>query len=107
MFTSSIASAQGWDLSKGAFPEEVEIDSSVAVGGGYGEGKYVAERVCFLLIATLGSSANLTAGPCKEWPSGNILPNWPNIRWNPEWSLVNIRLGPIYSQIKPETWRLT
>ena len=56
MFTSSIASAQGWDHSKGAFPEEVQIDPGVAVGGGYGEGKYVAERVsniCLLSTSLL------------------------------------------------------
>ncbi|KAF7329341.1 Acetyl-CoA synthetase-like protein [Mycena kentingensis (nom. inval.)] len=45
LFTSSIASAQGWDQRKGAFPEELQLDASVAVGNGYGEGKYVAERI--------------------------------------------------------------
>lgn len=45
LFTSSIASAQGWDNLKGPFPEEVQFDPSVAVGTGYGEAKYAAERV--------------------------------------------------------------
>lgn len=45
LFTSSIASSQGWDEAKGAFPEEVQYDASTAVGGGYGESKYVCERV--------------------------------------------------------------
>ncbi|KAF9236078.1 hypothetical protein BU15DRAFT_64353 [Melanogaster broomeanus] len=36
LFTSSISSAQGWDKSKGAFPEEVRYDASVAAGVGYG-----------------------------------------------------------------------
>jgi len=45
LFTSSISSAQGWDKSKGAFPEEVQYDASVAVGLGYGASKYVSERV--------------------------------------------------------------
>lgn len=45
MFTSSVASAQGWDPIRGVFPEVVQLDAGVAVGGGYGEGKYVAERV--------------------------------------------------------------
>lgn len=45
LFTSSIASAQGWDTSKGAFPEEVQHDASTALGGGYGEAKYICERV--------------------------------------------------------------
>ncbi|RDB20216.1 Non-canonical non-ribosomal peptide synthetase FUB8 [Hypsizygus marmoreus] len=45
LFTSSIASAQSWSRSKGPYPEEVIEDASIAVGGGYGEAKYVAERV--------------------------------------------------------------
>lgn len=46
LFTSTIGSAQGWDIVNGPFPEEVQYDSSTAVGGGYGEAKYVCERVC-------------------------------------------------------------
>ncbi|KAF7303443.1 Acetyl-CoA synthetase-like protein [Mycena indigotica] len=45
MFTSSIASAQGWDRTKGAFPEELQLDAGVAVGNGYGESKYISERI--------------------------------------------------------------
>ncbi|KAJ7604122.1 putative aminoadipate reductase [Roridomyces roridus] len=45
LFTSSIASAQGWDQSLGLFPEELQLDASVAVGNGYGEGKYASERI--------------------------------------------------------------
>ncbi|KAG6867684.1 hypothetical protein C0995_004653, partial [Termitomyces sp. Mi166 len=46
LFTSSISSAQAWPMSRGAYPEEVVGNPAFAVGGGYGEGKYVAERVC-------------------------------------------------------------
>lgn len=45
LFTSTIGSAQGWDATKGQFPEEVQYDPATAVGGGYGEAKYVCERV--------------------------------------------------------------
>lgn len=45
VFTSSIGSAQSWDRERGPFPEEVQFDPSVAVGSGYGESKYVCERV--------------------------------------------------------------
>jgi thioester reductase-like protein len=45
LFTSSVASAQSWDNLKGPFPEEVQLDPSVGVGAGYGEGKYTTERV--------------------------------------------------------------
>jgi len=45
IFTSSIASAFSWDQSRGPYPEEVVLDARYAVGDGYGESKYVAERV--------------------------------------------------------------
>ncbi|KAJ7144760.1 putative aminoadipate reductase [Mycena crocata] len=45
VFTSSISSAQGWDVGLGPFPEELQLDASVAVGNGYGESKYVSERI--------------------------------------------------------------
>lgn len=44
VFTSSVTSAQSWDQEKGLYPETVVDDAKYAVGGGYGEGKYVAER---------------------------------------------------------------
>ena len=50
LFTSSIGSAQSWDNANGPFPEEVQLDPSVAVGAGYGEGKYATERVSHILI---------------------------------------------------------
>ena len=52
LFTSSVASAQSWNQEKGLYPEEVVTDAGVAVGGGYGEGKYVAERVCLYSCAS-------------------------------------------------------
>ncbi|KAJ7488848.1 putative aminoadipate reductase [Mycena latifolia] len=45
LFTSSIGSAQGWDQKRGPFPEELQLDADVAVGSGYGESKYVSERI--------------------------------------------------------------
>lgn len=48
LFVSSISSAQAWDKAKGAVPETIIEDMSVAVGLGYGESKYAAERVCGL-----------------------------------------------------------
>ncbi|KAG6371116.1 hypothetical protein JVT61DRAFT_10658 [Boletus reticuloceps] len=45
LITSSIGSAQGWDNSKRPFPEEVQLDPSIAAGTGYGEGKYATVRV--------------------------------------------------------------
>ena len=45
LFASSISSVQAWGQSRGAVPEDIPADEGVAVGSGYGEGKYVAERV--------------------------------------------------------------
>jgi nucleoside-diphosphate-sugar epimerase len=44
-FASSVSSTQAWGQSRGAVPEDIHSDEGVAVGSGYGEGKYVAERV--------------------------------------------------------------
>ena len=51
LFTSSVASANSWDRTKGPYPEDVILNAEYAVGNGYGEGKYVAERVCHSLGA--------------------------------------------------------
>lgn len=45
LFTSSIAQAISWDMGRGPYPEEVLFDAQYAVGTGYGESKYVSERV--------------------------------------------------------------
>ncbi|KAF8154567.1 hypothetical protein B0H34DRAFT_661311 [Crassisporium funariophilum] len=45
LFTSSVASAYSWDQSRGPYPEEVVTDPRFAVGNGYGESKYVSERI--------------------------------------------------------------
>ncbi|KAJ3740205.1 acetyl-CoA synthetase-like protein [Lentinula detonsa] len=46
LFTSTISSAQSWNASKkGPYPEEVITDARHASGMGYGEAKYVSERI--------------------------------------------------------------
>ncbi|KIK64285.1 hypothetical protein GYMLUDRAFT_94733 [Collybiopsis luxurians FD-317 M1] len=45
LFTSSIASTQSWDVSKGSYPEEIVLDAKYALGSGYGESKYITERI--------------------------------------------------------------
>jgi len=60
LFTSSIGSAQGWDNLNGPFPEEVQLDPAVAVGAGYGEGKYATERASCAAITdkTIGTDTD-------------------------------------------------
>ena len=68
VFTSTIGTAQTWDHTKGAFPEELQLDPSTAVGTGYGGSKYVCERVrSDLLVAvrfvTVSRSAFYRSSP--------------------------------------------
>jgi nucleoside-diphosphate-sugar epimerase len=45
LFVSSAVMAQAWPSTKGAYPEEALDDPTWSVGTGYGESKYVTERV--------------------------------------------------------------
>jgi nucleoside-diphosphate-sugar epimerase len=57
LFTSSIASAQAWNQCLGNYPEEHVDDVQYARGTGYGESKYVAERVgLHFFLAQLANS---------------------------------------------------
>ncbi|KZP33045.1 acetyl-CoA synthetase-like protein [Athelia psychrophila] len=89
MFTSSIASAQGWDQGRGAFPEEVQTDVGVAVGGGYGEAKYASERI----LAKSGLQA--TSFRIGQMTGG--LPNgaWSTTDWVPSLVKSSLALGAL------------
>ena len=57
IFPSSISSAFSWNLLQGPYPEEVILDAQFAVGMGYGESKYVSERVrIYLRYVVVGLS---------------------------------------------------
>ncbi|KAH7929525.1 putative nonribosomal peptide synthetase [Leucogyrophana mollusca] len=75
VFTSSIGSAQSWDERKGPFPEEVQ-DAIVAVGSGYGESKYVSERLVVKsgLHATSLRIGQIAGGPNGAWATTDWLP---------------------------------
>ena len=65
LFTSSVGSAQSWNRDNGPFPEEIVTDASVAVGNGYGEGKYVSERVStFFWCEYLETAEHLVEDSC-------------------------------------------
>ncbi|TFK46704.1 putative aminoadipate reductase [Heliocybe sulcata] len=83
LFTSSITVAQSWDASKGSFPEEILSDPEPAVGGGYGEGKYVVERTGL-------QSTTLRIGQiCGGLPDGA----WATTDWVPILVKSSISLG--------------
>jgi thioester reductase-like protein len=78
LFTSSIGSTQAWDArSRGSYPEEVVLDAKYAVGGGYGESKYVTERILAEsgLQATSFRIGQVTGGePNGAWSTTDWLP---------------------------------
>ena len=55
IFTSSVSSASSWTSSQGPYPEEIILDAKFAVGMGYGESKYVSERVFITLLVVFRS----------------------------------------------------
>ncbi|KXN82909.1 L-aminoadipate-semialdehyde dehydrogenase large subunit [Leucoagaricus sp. SymC.cos] len=75
IFTSSIASVQSWDSKQGPYPEAIVHKSKYAVGTGYGESKYVAERIlehsslniCSLRIGQLGRNTVIGAWAVLDW----------------------------------------
>ncbi|KAJ4474509.1 acetyl-CoA synthetase-like protein [Lentinula aciculospora] len=76
LFTSTISSTQAWDaFEEGPYPEEVITDAKYAVGTGYGEGKYVAERILaksglnatFFRIGQISGGAPNGAWAMSDW----------------------------------------
>ncbi|KAJ3842699.1 putative aminoadipate reductase [Lentinula raphanica] len=77
LFTSSIASTLSWDYKKGPYPEEVVMDPKYAVGGGYGESKYVCERILQKsgLLASSFRIGQISGGkPNGAWATSDWLP---------------------------------
>ncbi|KAJ7625844.1 acetyl-CoA synthetase-like protein, partial [Roridomyces roridus] len=91
LFTSSIASAQGWAPARGLFPEELQLDAGVAVGDGYGESKYIAERI----LATSGLEAtSFRIGQiCGSIKSGA----WSTTDWVPAIVKSSLAIGTVPS----------
>ncbi|KAJ6601010.1 putative aminoadipate reductase [Mycena vulgaris] len=87
LFTSSIASAQGWDLKLGPFPEELQLDADVAVGNGYGESKYISERI---LAASGLQGTSFRIGQISGATSNGA---WSTTDWVPAIVKSSIALG--------------
>ncbi|KAJ6514509.1 male sterility protein-domain-containing protein [Mycena vitilis] len=87
LFTSSISSAQGWDPSLGPFPEELQLDVSVAIGSGYGESKYVSERI--LAASGLDATSFRIGQVCGSASNGA----WSSTDWVPALVKSSIALG--------------
>ncbi|KAJ7656957.1 putative aminoadipate reductase [Mycena polygramma] len=87
LFTSSIASAQGWDQKLGQFPEELWLDANVAVGNGYGESKYISERI--LAASGLDATSFRIGQVCGSASNGS----WSTTDWVPSIVKSSIALG--------------
>ncbi|KAJ6578491.1 acetyl-CoA synthetase-like protein [Mycena capillaripes] len=87
LFTSSIASAQNWDQKRGPFPEELQLDASVALGNGYGESKYVSERI--LAASHLEATSFRIGQVCGSKSNGA----WSTTDWVPTIVKSSIALG--------------
>ncbi|KAI4521215.1 acetyl-CoA synthetase-like protein [Schizophyllum commune Loenen D] len=100
LFTSSIASAASWDaFNSGPVPEELVDDPSVCVhGGGYGQGKYVAERV----LAASGLS--FTSVRVGQVSGGQPRGAWATTDWFPILVKTSIALGALPSDEQEVTW---
>ncbi|KAF8215612.1 acetyl-CoA synthetase-like protein [Mycena galopus ATCC 62051] len=87
LFTSSIGSAIGWDQKLGPFPEELQLDANVAVGNGYGESKYVSERI----LAASGLDA--TSFRIGQLSGSTTNGAWATSDWVPAMVKSSIALG--------------
>ncbi|KAJ7865231.1 putative aminoadipate reductase [Mycena leptocephala] len=87
LFTSSISSAQGWDQNLGPFPEELQLDADVAVGNGYGESKYVSERI--LAASGLDATSFRIGQVCGSISNGA----WSTTDWVPAIVKSSIAIG--------------
>ncbi|KAG6908134.1 putative NRPS-like protein biosynthetic cluster [Tephrocybe rancida] len=97
LFVSSVAAAQSWD-NRGPVPEDILEDASIAMGGGYGEGKHVAERI----VGRSGLRAtSLRVGQvCGGRPRGA----WPVTEWVPILVKSSLAIGAIPDMGGEASW---
>ncbi|KAF8896177.1 hypothetical protein BD779DRAFT_1608500 [Infundibulicybe gibba] len=89
LFTSSVASAQSWNTQMGLVPEEPMADAAIAIGGGYGEGKYVSEQIVI--------NSGLQASSFRIGQISGGMPNgaWSVTEWVPALVKTSLALGAL------------
>ncbi|CAK5283812.1 unnamed protein product [Mycena citricolor] len=92
LFTSSVGTAVGWDPKRGPFPEELQLDPSAALGLGYGESKYVAERI--IAASGLDATSFRIGQICGSGRTGA----WSTSDWVPSLVKSSIALGALPSE---------
>ncbi|CAK5265509.1 unnamed protein product [Mycena citricolor] len=93
LFTSSVGTAAGWDPRQGPFPEELQPCSSAALGLGYGESKYVAERI--IAASGLDATSFRIGQICGSARTGA----WSTSDWVPSLVKSSIALGALPSEL--------
>ncbi|CAA7265482.1 unnamed protein product [Cyclocybe aegerita] len=98
LFTSSVSSASSWDTTRGPYPEEIMLDARYAVGHGYGEAKYVCERVL------ANSGLQTTSFRIGQISGGGWNGAWATSDWVPILVKSSIHLGSLPSAIGFASW---
>ncbi|KAF5356672.1 hypothetical protein D9757_013209 [Collybiopsis confluens] len=89
LFASTCSAMQSWDERKGPYPEKLISDAKHAVGSGYGESKYIAERI----LAKSGlRAASFRIGQISGLKSNGA---WPIHEWIPATVNAALRLGSL------------
>ncbi|KAJ7210009.1 putative aminoadipate reductase [Mycena pura] len=98
-FMSSVSSAQGW-TSKDPVPESVIRDPDVGNGHGYGEGKYVVERLLDL------SDINSVSFRISQISGGMPGGAWPTTEWFPILvkSSIAMKKFPMFPATQTLSW---
>ncbi|KAI5884830.1 NAD(P)-binding protein [Schizophyllum commune H4-8] len=100
LFTSSIGSAHSWDAAaRGPVPEELIEDPAVCIGGnGYGQSKYVAERVL--------AASGITFSSVRIGQASGGMPRgaWATSAWFPTLVKLSLHLGALPSDEQPVAW---
>ncbi|KAF7341016.1 Acetyl-CoA synthetase-like protein [Mycena sanguinolenta] len=88
-FNKTLASFEphNWDEKLGPFPEELQLDANVAIGNGYGESKYISERI--LAASGLQATSFRIGQVCGSKGTGA----WSTTEWFPAVVRSCIALG--------------
>ncbi|KAF4617234.1 hypothetical protein D9613_005789 [Agrocybe pediades] len=103
VFTSSVASTASWntggDNQHKEVPEDVISDAKYAVGSGYGESKYVVDRI--LATSGLPYATSLRIGQVSGGPPNGA---WSPTDWVPIMIKSSIQLGSLPSAVGTVSW---
>ncbi|KAF8199438.1 putative non-ribosomal peptide synthetase [Pholiota molesta] len=98
LFTSSVSVGQSWKPDDGPYPEDIVLDAKCAMGMGYGESKYVAERI----LQTSGfNTVSLRISQITGSPSNGF---WATTDWVPILIKSSIAIGAFPSADGRVSW---